>query len=266
MNREDNIQRVNLMHNQNQLKQELERLVYRVSELEEKVEMVEVDKVQLEMALNGTREQMEALQSKLMETEKKLSKLKKLEPKTQDLELSLDESGKQIHDLQKQLNKAQVNLSELETIRAEKLELTTCLNGTKKQLKETERKLTELQTLLRLVKDAKEAAEDSVKAANVKAEAVESRLRNVQAEAESLILTIGTLEESIENERALSAKHISKCEELQDEISELKHELGHHQEAEHEKAFDDDYKLKQVRLSSPKYMFLLLQNIFVTMC
>ncbi|CAF1938746.1 unnamed protein product [Brassica napus] len=277
-----------------QLKHELETSLQRISELEEKVEMVEVEKLQLEMALNESKEQVEALQSQLMETEEKLSKLKKLEPRTQDLELSLDESKKQIHDLQrqlnktqadksklettraenndlelllsesgsqiqdlqKQLNKAQVNLSELETIRAEKLELTICLNGTKKQLetsqsrlKETERKLTEVQTLLRLTKDAKEAAEDGVKAANAKAEAVESRLRDVEAEAESLILTIGSLEKSIEKERVLSAKHISKCEELQDEISKLKHELEYHGEGEHEpnhvRAFDDDYKLKQ---------------------
>nr|VDD47305.1 unnamed protein product [Brassica oleracea] len=268
--------------------------LHRITELEEKVEMVEVEKLQLEMALNESKEQVEALQSQLMETEEKLSKLKKLEPRTQDLELSLDESKKQIHDLQrqlnktqadksklettraenndlelllsesgsqiqdlqKQLNKAQVNLSELETIRAEKLELTICLNGTKKQLetsqsrlKETERKLTEVQTLLRLTKDAKEAAEDGVKAANAKAEAVESRLRDVEAEAESLILKIGSLEKSIEKERVLSAKHISKCEELQDEISKLKHELEYHGEGEHEpnhvRAFDDDYKLKQ---------------------
>uniref|UniRef100_A0A1J3G0R1 Filament-like plant protein 3 n=1 Tax=Noccaea caerulescens TaxID=107243 RepID=A0A1J3G0R1_NOCCA len=277
-----------------QQKRQLETSLHRISELEEKVEMVEVEKLQLEMALNGSREQIEVLQSRLMETEEKLSELEKLEPKAQDLELSLgesgkqiqdlqrqlkkaqvnlseleatraenkdlesllDESGKQIHDLQRQLNKAQVSLSELETVRAEKLELTICLNGTKKQLetsqsrlKETERKLTELQTLLRLTKDAKEAAEDGVRAANEKAEAVESRLRDVEAEAESLILKIESLEESTEKERALSAKHISKCQELQDEISKLKHELEHHQEAEHEtnhvKAFDDDYKLKQ---------------------
>ncbi|KAF8107652.1 hypothetical protein N665_0118s0020 [Sinapis alba] len=274
-----------------QLKHELETSLYRISELEEKVEMVEVEKLQLEMALNESKEQTKALQNQLMETEEKL---KKLEPKAQDLELSLgesrkqiqdlqrqlnrtqvnlseletnraennelelllSESGSQIQDLQKQLNKAQVNLSELETIRAEKLELTICLNGTKKQLetsqsrlKETERKLTELQTLLRLTKDAKEAAEVGVKAANAKAEAVESRLRDVEAESKSLILKIQSLEESIENESVLSVKHISKCEELQDEISKLKHELEQHGEGEHEpnhvKAFDDDYKLKQ---------------------
>lgn len=278
-----------------QLKHELETSLHRISELEEKVEMVEVEKLQLEMALNESKEQVETLQSRLMETEERL---KKLEPKAQDLELALSESrkqiqdlqrqlnrtqadksklettraenndlelllsesGSQIQDLQKQLNKAQVNLSELETIRAEKLELTICLNGTKKELetsqsrlKETERKLTEVQTLLRLTKDAKEAAEDGVKAANAKAEAVESRLRDVEAEAESLILKIESLEESVEKERVLSAKHSSKCEELQDEISKLKHKLEHHGEGEHEpnhlRAFDDDYKLKQVRLS-----------------
>lgn len=282
-----------------QLKHELETSLQRVSELEEKVEMVEVEKLQLEMALNESKEQVETLQSRVMETEEKL---KKLEPKAQGLELSLDESRKQIHDLQrqlnrtqvdmsklettraenndlelllsesgsqiqdlqKQLNKAQVNLSELETMRAEKLELTICLNGTQKQLetsqsrlKETERKLTELQTLLRLTKDAREAAEVGVKAANAKAEAVESRLRDVEAEAESLVLKIESLEESIEKERVLSAKHISKCEELQDEISKLKHELEYHGEAEHEpnhvRAFDDDYTLKQVRLSCHLY-------------
>ncbi|CDY27780.1 BnaA05g31890D [Brassica napus] len=240
-----------------QLKHELETSLHRISELEEKVEMVEVEKLQLEMALNESKEEVETLQSRLMETEEKL---KKLEPKAQDLELALklllSESGSQIQDLQKQLNKAQVNLSELETIRAEKLELTICLNGTKKELetsqsrlKETERKLTEVQTLLRLTKDAKEAAEDGVKAANAKAEAVESRLRDVEAEAESLILKIESLEESVEKERVLSAKHSSKCEELQDEISKLKHKLEHHGEGEHEpnhlRAFDDDYKLKQ---------------------
>ncbi|CAH8392394.1 unnamed protein product [Eruca vesicaria subsp. sativa] len=291
------------------LKHELENSLHRISELEEKVEMVEVEKLQLEMAMNESKEQVETLQSQLMETEEKLSKLKKLEPRTQDLEMSLDESrkqiqdlqrqlnktqvdksklettraenndlelllsesGSQIQDLQKQLNKAQVNLSELETIRAEKLELTICLNGTKKQLettqsrlKESERKLIEVQTLLRLTKDAKEAAEDGVKAANAKAEEVESRLKDVEAEAESLILKLESLEESIEKERVLSAKHISKCEELQDEISKLKRELEHHQEGEHEpnhvRAFDDDYKLKQVRLSC--HLYAILHNTF----
>lgn len=239
-----------------QLKHELETSLHRISELEEKVEMVEVEKLQLEMALNGSKEQIEALQSRLKEIEGKLSEIKKLEAENQELELLLGESGKQIQDLQRQLNKAQVNLSELETIRAEKLELTICLNGTKKQLetsqnrlKETERKLTELQTLLRLTKDTKEAAEDGIKAANEKTEAVESRLRDVEAEAESLILKIKSLEDVTEKERALSSKHISKCEELQEEISKLKRELELHQETEPEPNHIKGFELKQVSFS-----------------
>ncbi|CAE5966201.1 unnamed protein product [Arabidopsis arenosa] len=236
----------------NQLKHELKTSLHRISELEEKVEMVEVEKLQLEMALNGSKEQIEALQSRLKEIEGKLSEMKKLEAENEELELLLGESGKQIQDLQRQLNKAQVNMSELETRRAEKLELTICLNGTKKQLetsqnrlKETERKLTELQTLLHLTKDAKEAAEDGVKAANEKTEAVESRLRDVEAEAESLTLKIKSLEDVTEKERDLSAKHISKCNELQDEISKLKQELEHHQETEPEPNHMKGFELKQ---------------------
>ncbi|XP_010464045.1 PREDICTED: filament-like plant protein 3 [Camelina sativa] len=235
-----------------QLKHELKTSLHRISELEEKVEMLEVEKLQLEMALNGFKEQSEALQSRLNETEGKLTELKKLEAENQELDLLLGESGKQNQDLQRELNKAQVNLSELETTRAEKLELTICLNGTKKQLetsqnrlKETDRKLTELQTLLRLTKDAKEAAEDGVKAANAKTEAVESRLRDVEAETESLILKIKSLEDVTEKERALSSKHISKCEELQDEISKLKRELELHQETEPEANHMKGFELKQ---------------------
>ncbi|KAG7576101.1 Filament-like plant protein [Arabidopsis thaliana x Arabidopsis arenosa] len=241
----------------NQLKHELKTSLHRISELEEKVEMVEVEKLQLEMALNGSKEQIEALQCRLKEIEGKLSEMKKLEAENEELELLLGESGKQIEDLQRQLNKAQVNMSELETRRAEKLELTICLNGTKKQLetsqnrlKETERKLTELQTLLHLTKDAKEAAEVGVKAANEKTEAVESRLRDVEAEAESLTLKIKSLEDVTEKERALSAKHISKCNELQDEISKLKQELKHHQETEPEPNHMKGFELKQVSFSS----------------
>ncbi|CAH8259414.1 unnamed protein product [Arabidopsis lyrata] len=236
----------------NQLKNESKTSLHRISELEEKVEMVEVEKLQLEMALNGSKEQIEALQSRLKEIEGKLSEMKKLEAENEELELLLGESGKQIQDLQRQLNKAQVNMSELETRRAEKLELTICLNGTKKQLetsqnrlKETERKLTELQTLLHLTKDAKEAAEDGVKAANEKTEAVESKLRDVEAEAECLILKIKSLEDVTEKERALSAKHISKCNELQDEISKLKQELEHHQETQPEPNLMKGFELKQ---------------------
>ncbi|CAL9219677.1 unnamed protein product [Arabidopsis halleri] len=236
----------------NQLKHELKTSLHRISELEEKVEMVEVEKLQLEMALNGSKEQIEALQSRLKEIEGKLSEMKKLEAENEELELLVGESGKQIQDLQRQLNKAQVNMSELETRRAEKLELTICLNGTKKQLetsqnrlKETERKLTELQTLLHLTKDAKEAAEDGLKAANEKTEAVESRLRDVEAEAESLTLKIKSLEDVTEKERALSAKHISKCNELQDEISKLKQELEHHQETVPEPNYMKGFELKQ---------------------
>jgi chromosome segregation ATPase len=239
----------------NQLKHELKTSLRRISELEEKVEMVEVEKLQLEMALNGSKEQIEALQSRLKEIEGKLSEMKKLEAENQELELLLGESGKQMEDLQRQLNKAQVNLSELETRRAEKLELTMCLNGTKKQLetsqnrlKETERKLTELQTLLHLTKDAKEAAEDGLKAANGKTEAIESRLKDVEAEAESLILKIKSLEDVTEKERALSAKHNSKCNELQDEISKLKQELEHHQETEPAPNHIKGFELKQVSL------------------
>ncbi|KAG7580771.1 Filament-like plant protein [Arabidopsis suecica] len=241
----------------NQLKHELKTSLHRISELEEKVEMVEVEKLQLEMALNGSKEQIEALQSRLKEIEGKLSEMKKLEAENEELELLLGESGKQIQDLQRQLNKAQVNMSELETRRAEKLELTICLNGTKKQLetsqnrlKETERKLTELQTLLHLTKDAKEAAEDGVKAANEKTEAVESRLRDVETEAKSLSLKIKSLEDVTEKERALSAIHISKCNELQDEISKLKQELEHHQETEPEPNHMKGFELKQVSFSS----------------
>ncbi|XP_010485958.1 PREDICTED: filament-like plant protein 3 [Camelina sativa] len=235
-----------------QLKHELKASLHRISELEEKVEMLEVEKLQLEMALNGSKEQSEALQSRLKETDGKLSELKKIEAENQELELLFGESGKQNQDLQRELNKAQVNLSELETTRAEKLELTICLNGTKKQLetsqnrlKETERKLTELQTLLRLTKDAKEAAEDGVKAANAKTEAVESRLGDVEAETESLILKIKSLEDVTEKERALSSKHISKCKELQDEISKLKRELELHQETELEPNHMKGFELKQ---------------------
>ncbi|XP_010547870.1 PREDICTED: filament-like plant protein 3 [Tarenaya hassleriana] len=237
-----------------QLKHELETSLCRISELEEKVEMVEVEKLQLEMALDESRTQIEALQSQLRDTEGKLSELRKMSTRNQELEMSLAESEKQLEDLQNQLNKAQVNSSDLETTKAEKLELAICLNGTKKQLeasqnrlRDTEKKITDLQTLLRLANDAKEAAEENEKAANFKMETAETRLRDVEAEAKALTLKISSLEDSVEMERVLSSKHLAQCQELKDEISKLKHEVL--QDGEDElydvKGFDDDFKLKQ---------------------
>lgn len=130
------------------LKHELETSLRRISELEEKVEMVEVEKLQLEMALNGSSEQMEALQRRLMETKEKLSELTKLEAENQDLDLSLGESSKQIQDLQRQLNKAQANLSELETARAENKDLELLLGESEKQIQDLQRQLNKAQANL----------------------------------------------------------------------------------------------------------------------
>ncbi|EFH63846.1 hypothetical protein ARALYDRAFT_895401 [Arabidopsis lyrata subsp. lyrata] len=68
-----------------------------------KVEMVEVEKLHVEMGFEWIQRQ-----SRLKEIEGKLSEMKKLEAENQELGLLLGESGKQMEDLQRQLNKAQV--------------------------------------------------------------------------------------------------------------------------------------------------------------
>lgn len=266
-----------------------EALICRISELEEKLKKTEAEKLQLEMALTGSRKQLETLQNQVKEAEGKLldiqkkaltgskkqletlqNQLKKAEGKLLDsekikaeklqLEMALTGSKKQVGTLQTQLKETEVKLEmqkkaltgsqkqleklqdqlmnaerkllDAEKMKAEKFELEMVLTQTRDQLEKSENQLkcaeenlVELQTQIALVTDAKQATEEEVKAANIKREKVESQLRDVEGEVRSLLSKIVSLEEETEKERALSAKNLAKCQELQDEISKMKNKI-----------------------------------------
>ncbi|XWS44633.1 hypothetical protein CRYUN_Cryun15aG0064900 [Craigia yunnanensis] len=137
---------------------------------------------------------------------------------------------------------------------AEKLELQMAFTESQKhlktlqnQLREAETKLEDVQTQLALADNSKEAAEEEVKVANMNREVAESRLRDAEIEIKTLMSRVTSLEEEVEKEKVLSAENMSKCKELEDELSNLKCEtkLRHEVELKHVASYSEELKVKQ---------------------
>ncbi|KAF5457910.1 hypothetical protein F2P56_021982 [Juglans regia] len=142
-------------------------------------------------------------------------------------------------DLEAMIDRTAELEEKLEKLEAEKEEFKVALTESQKQfetsqsqLEEAEVKLVELQTQLALLDKLKQAADQEVKASQTKQETAESQFRIIEAEVKTLLFKVGSLEEEVEKERALSVENVAKYQKLEDEFLRMKREAEIHREAE----------------------------------
>ncbi|KAI8029551.1 hypothetical protein LOK49_LG01G02512 [Camellia lanceoleosa] len=173
------------------LKAELDAMINRTAELEEKLEKMEMEKAELEMALTECQDQVKISRDQLMEVELKLV----------ELQTRLDMANEANSALEAELGSTNANRQ-----------------SAKSELVEVELKLVELQTQLSMANEARSAFEVELGATNAKRELAESQLMVVEAEIKTLLSKVGFLEEEVQKERALSGEAVIKCRKMEDEI------------------------------------------------
>uniref|UniRef100_A0A7N0TVA6 Filament-like plant protein n=2 Tax=Kalanchoe fedtschenkoi TaxID=63787 RepID=A0A7N0TVA6_KALFE len=173
------------------LKAELQCMINRAAEQEEKLEHVEALYTEVNNALSECQKKLQTSQTKLNKTEEKLEDVKTLNA---EVNCALVECQKQLE-----------------------------ISQTKS--KEYEEKLVELKMQLALTNESRQAAEELAKAASAQKKVAEARLVNVEAEKESLLVTVRFLEGEIEKERSLSAEKLVRCQILEEELSRTKTEV-----------------------------------------
>lgn len=154
-------------------------------------------------------------------------------------------------DLEAMIHRTAELEEKLEKMEEEKMEfqmaLTECqkqLETTQSWLKEAEVNLVELHTQIALVNELKHAADEEVKAIETKREVAESQLRVVEVEVKTLLSKVGSLEEEVEKERAMSAENVTRYQKLEDELLTMKHEAELHREAELRRVTSTNSELK----------------------
>ncbi|KAK6257518.1 hypothetical protein QUC31_000977 [Theobroma cacao] len=169
------------------LKAELEAMIHRTAELEQKLEKIELEKAELEIALAKSQESLEASALQLRDTETKLEELER--------EFHMANEAKQ--HLESQLSSmetdAETMSSKIDSLKAE------------------------------IEKEMALSAEVSVNATESK-QLLESQLISIEAEARTMSAKIDSLETEVETERALSAQITVKCQELEEELSRKRRE------------------------------------------
>ncbi|CAL5368813.1 unnamed protein product [Camellia sinensis] len=173
------------------LKAELDAMINRTAELEEKLEKMEMEKVELEMAVTECQDQVKTSRDQLMDVELKLV----------ELQTRLDMVNEANSALEAELGSSNANRQSAES-----------------ELVEVELKLVELQTQLSMANEARSAFEAELGATNAKRELAESQLMVVEAEIKTLLSKVGFLEEEVQKERALSGEAVIKCRKMEDEI------------------------------------------------
>ncbi|XVF64568.1 hypothetical protein PTKIN_Ptkin09bG0179100 [Pterospermum kingtungense] len=169
------------------LKSELEAMIHRTAELEEKLENIEVEKAELEIALSKSQESLKASEIQLRDSKMKLGELQR--------ELCMANEAKQ--HLESQLSSMETDAETMsEKIDSLKAEI------------EKERAL---------------SAQVSVNTDESK-KLLESQLISLEAEARTMSAKIDSLETEVEKERALSAQITVKCQALEEELSRKKQE------------------------------------------
>ncbi|KAI3695663.1 hypothetical protein L1987_78662 [Smallanthus sonchifolius] len=163
----------------------------RVSEVEEVLKRVEMEKRKLETTLNERENELKASRNELKDAEAKLVKMEALLINAKDAKETTDKELESV--------KALVNVLQ-ERVKKSKLELRSQLDIERNERKEAESRLQDAYT---------------------KKNETESRLNTLKAELESLIPKVDSLEKEIENERALSRKLGAKCQELEGEMESL---------------------------------------------
>ncbi|MED6111345.1 hypothetical protein PIB30_051496 [Stylosanthes scabra] len=147
-------------------------------------------------------------------------------------------------ELEKMLEKMEADQLEAQT------SLTKCqmqLEASQSRIREAELKVTELRTQLALANKSNQESYEELKATKTKKEVAESKLIVAQTNVEELAAKIYSLEEKIQEERALSMENSIKCRKLEDELSKAKHEAQLQQETVSLKreSVNRELKLKQ---------------------
>ncbi|KAI3951575.1 hypothetical protein MKX01_018691 [Papaver californicum] len=135
------------------------------------------------------------------------------------LKADLDAMIQRTAELEEKLEKMEVEKAELEKALAESL---NCLETSEDRLRETEEKLLELQNKMGLDAIAKQATELEIESTNTKRKAMESQILVMEEEVATLRAKVDSLEMDVEDERAMSAEIMSKCESLEEELSKTR--------------------------------------------
>ncbi|KAE8662817.1 Filament-like plant protein [Hibiscus syriacus] len=267
----------------NTLKAELETLTRGIAQLEEKLVLSEEEKSELQMAFTESQKQLQTLQNQLSEAETKFKDVqtqlalddnskKSVEEEVKvanvnrevavsrlrDSEIEIKTLISKVTSLEEVIRKEQTFSAELEEKLAlteeEKSELQMAFTESQKQLQTLENQLSEaetrfkdVQTQLALADNSKKALEEEVKIANMNRQEAESRLTEAETEINILISKVTSLEDLFKKEQALSAENMSKCKELENELSKMKCEakLQHESEFQHAARYNEELKVQQ---------------------
>ncbi|MBA0597357.1 filament-like plant protein [Gossypium raimondii] len=169
------------------LKAELEAMILRTTELEEKLEKIEAEKAELEIALAKSKESLEASELELRDSELKLEELQRELSKANEAKQHL-ESQLSIMETDAETMSAKIDAlgAEIEKERALSVQISADANESKQLL--------------------------------------ESQLVSIEAEARMMSAKVGSLETEVEKEKALSAQITVKCQELEEELSRTRQE------------------------------------------
>ncbi|KAK9735556.1 hypothetical protein RND81_04G212600 [Saponaria officinalis] len=213
------------------------------SELEERIEMVEAEKVELGLTLsqcqsklhisesnfrqlqaqfNQCQNQLKLSQAQLRDTNKKLSVLRDeldlASELRQAIELELDDANVRREEAEAKC-KAIENESKNLASKVAYLEV----EAEKSRVLEDD--LFKTKNELASVTVSKETAERELRGINAKKEAAETELKAVRAEVKSLLAKIGSLENEVEKEKRLSEEFEAKCRKLETEGCRTKCEV-----------------------------------------
>ncbi|KAL2247110.1 UNVERIFIED_CONTAM: Filament-like plant protein 3 [Sesamum indicum] len=177
------------------LQDELEAMIRRTTELEEKLKMMTAEKVNLEFALSECQIQLKASGDQLKATEVKLVELNK--------QLALANEARR--DAEKEVENTTVKLKNATNL-----------------LDEAEVNLLKIQVQLIEANEAKSIVEVALEEGNLKKAEAESEIKVMKLELETLHSSISTLEKEVEKERNLSREAVAKCDILEAELSRMK--------------------------------------------
>ncbi|XP_057499961.1 filament-like plant protein 3 [Actinidia eriantha] len=184
------------------------------------------EKSELEMALTECQYQLKKSRDRLVDAEGKLVELQTLFAKEKEAgsaaDAELEASNAKRELVESQLLVLQGEKSELE------MALTECQDQLKKsrdRLVDAEVKLVELQTWFATENEARIAVDAELAASNAKSELAESQLLVLQGEIKTLLSKVGSLEEEVRKEQALSREAATNCRKLEDDILRMKHEV-----------------------------------------
>ncbi|KAL9233374.1 hypothetical protein vseg_008386 [Gypsophila vaccaria] len=225
------------------VKSDLEGMISRTTELEERIEMVEAEKVELGLTLsqcqgqlrlsennyrqlqaqfNQCQNQLKVSQAQLKDANKKLCMLRdELDlagELRQAIELELDDANVRREEAEAQ-RKAMENESKVLSSKV------TYLEGEAGKSRDLKDEIFKVKNDLASLTASKEAVERELRGINGKKEAAESKLRAVQAEVKSLLAKIGSLGKEVEKERRSSEEFEAKCRKLETEGSRTKCEV-----------------------------------------